>query len=114
MDADAAGQRAYRIAVADVDADVAAAAPHNEVTRRSPRPARQAAVAEPVVDRSRGAVLARPDDGVVARRLERVEHEAGAIECRGTHCPVAISIADLGLRDLDDLGGLAAGDERGV
>src|SRR3954469_15053466 len=78
VDANAARQRADRLAVADVDPDVRAAAPHDQVARPGIAPAREMVCPVPPVEGARG-----PEAGkrpAVASAAERVDHEAGAVE----------------------------------
>ena len=108
MDPHAARQRADRLAVADVDPDVRAAAPDHEVADPGVGAAREAARLVPAVQRPRGAQVAVGDRTAVAGALERVDDEPGAVEGPRAGGAVDPRAAELRAGDADDLLGLAA------
>src|SRR3954451_18553385 len=98
MDRDAAlgDERADRVAVADVDADVLVVAPHDQVPDLGIRPADTALRLEPVVVARDAAV--QPDAVLQTILVKRVPDEAGAVEqvrAPGAELPL---IAELGMR----------------
>src|SRR6478609_1672809 len=80
VDADAVGQRADGLAVADVDPDVAAVAPHHEITGLRVAPAGETAGLEVAVQRACRAKMGSSDPCAVAGLAEGIDDESGAIE----------------------------------